>query len=371
MTAARRRRRTRPSYRSRTHGPAARHFRAPPPSAILRAVPESYPQIMVKMLNSCSDQSPARTAALPGRPRCPAGNSWQRSLILGCANGLGSRIIRSVNLLGWTDALSITFGTSVIVWLSCIAGISIILGDRSEGVRSADIAVGVGFLFLVILPIGPLSWLAVTSLCLYILVSTHDPSLRRGAIILFATTVPMFWSRMLFQFFANWILGVDASVVGWLLGTHRTGNMVEFADGSGLLVIQPACSSLANVSLAFLCWVTVSRFVRHQKSAYDVFWSLLACAAVVAVNVTRMSLMGLNHLQYDEIHNHWGDAVESILFGLTVGVCVLGVRREPRALRWSVAILVPLTSPGRRDPYNPDDLEGSLYSLSATASALS
>jgi hypothetical protein len=195
--------------------------------------------------------------------------------------------------------------------------------------HSADFAVGAGFLFLVILPIGPLSWFAITALCLYILASTNDPSLRRGSVILFATTVPMLWSRMLFQLFANTILQIDASLVSWLLGTHRVGSLVEFKDGSGLLVILPACSSLANVSLAFLCWVTISQFVGHKKTAYDILWCVMACASVVAVNVTRISLMGLNLAHYNGIHNHLGDAVANIIIlSLTIGFCVLGVRRE-------------------------------------------
>ena len=136
-------------------------------------------------------------------------------------------------------------------------------------------------------------------------------------------------SDLLFHFFANTILQIDASLVGWLLGTQRTGSLVEFADGSGQLAILRPCSSLANVSLAFLCWVTVSQLVCHKKSAYDILWCLLACASVVAVNVIRISLMGLSLLRYTEIHNQWGDAVvNTIILSLTIGVCVLGVRRE-------------------------------------------
>lgn len=281
------------------------------------------------MLISRSDPSTARTAVLPISGQVSRGEFFAALLILGCVNGLGSRMIESVDQLGWADALLSTFEISVIVWLSCIVGISIILRDRTSEVHSADFAVGAGFLFLVFLPIGPLSWFAVTALCLYIFVSTNDPSLRRGAVILFATTVPMLWSRMLFQFFANTILQIDASLVSWLLGTHRVGNLIEFKDGSGLLLILPACSSLANVSLAFLCWVTVSQFVGHKKSAYDILWCLMACASVVAVNVTRISLMGLNLSSYNGIHNRWGDAViNMIILGLTIGFCVLGVRRE-------------------------------------------
>jgi hypothetical protein len=271
----------------------------------------------------------SRYAVLPMAGHVSGGEYFAALLVLGCVNGLGSRIIQSINRLGWADALFNTFEISAIVWLSCIAGITVILRDRTGEVRSADFVVGAVFLFLVILPIGPLSWVAVTVLCLHILVSTNDALLRRGAVILLATTVPMLWSRMLFQFFANAILQVDALLVSWALGTHRTGTMVEFADGSGLLVILPACSSLANVSLAFLCWVTVSQFVYHKKSPYDLLWCFLACASVVAVNVTRITLMGLNHVQYDGIHNHWGDAVANlVILGLTIGFCVLGVRRE-------------------------------------------
>ncbi len=257
------------------------------------------------------------------------GEFFAALLVLGCVNGLGSRIIHVVNALGWANALANSFDVSAIVWLSCLAGISIILHDRTDEVRSADLAVGAGFLFQVILPVGPLSWFAVTGLCLYVFVSTNDSSLRRGAAILLATTVPMLWGRMVFELFATPILQADALLVGWLLGTRRIGNMVEFADGSGLLVIEPGCSSFTNVSLAFLCWVTVSRFVCHKKSVYDLLWCLLACAAVVAVNVTRLGMMGVSHAQFRQIHGQWGDmAANTIILGLTIGISALGVRRE-------------------------------------------
>ncbi len=218
----------------------------------------------------------ARGSVLRIARELPRGEFFAGLLALGCASGLASRIIQSVNRLGWVDALFNTFEISAIVLISCAAGVSLVLRDRTIGVRSAEFAMGAGFVLLVILPIGPLSWLAVTSS-------------RRGAFILLAATVPMLWSRLLFQFFANLILQIDASLVGWILGTHRTGAIVGFADGSGVLVILPACSSLANVSLAFLCWVTVSQLVSHKKSAYDLLWCLLACISVIAVNVTPYS----------------------------------------------------------------------------------
>ena len=259
----------------------------------------------------------------------PRGEFFAGLFALGCISGLTSRIIQSVNRLGWADALINTFEISAIIWISCAAGISLIHRDRTIGVRSSELAIGLGFVVLVVLPIGPLSWLAVSALSLYIIFSTNVASSRRGAFILLATTVPMLWSRLLFQFFANLILQIDASLVGWILGTHRAGNIVEFADGSGVLVILPSCSSLANVSLAFLCWATLSQLVCHKNSAYDLLWCLMACISVVAVNVTRMGVEGLSQWHYTTFHSPLGDAISNItILVLIVGFSVLGVRRE-------------------------------------------
>ena len=266
---------------------------------------------------------------LPIASKLFRGDFFGGLFILGCVSGLAPQMIHSVDQLGWRDAFFNTFGISLIVWISCIAGVSLILRDRTIGLRSSELALGVGFLFLVILPSGPLSWVAVTALSLYILVSTNINSSRRGAFILLATTVPMLWSRLLFYFFANPILEVDASLVGWLLGTHRTGNIVDFADGSGQLEILRACSSLANVSLAFLCWVTICQLVSHKKSAYDLVWCALACVSVIIVNVTRISFAGLSQWHYSVFHGPWGDTVANIIIlSLIVGFCALGVRRE-------------------------------------------
>ena len=276
-----------------------------------------------------SGELPIRGSVLRIASELRRGEYFAGLFILGCVSGFTSRIIQSANRLGWTDALFSTFEISVIIWFSCVAGVSLIFRDRTVGVGWPEVAFGAGFVFLVILPIGPLSWIAVTSLCLYILVSTDVATSQRGAFILLATTVPLLWSRLLFQFLASLILGMDASLVSWLLGTQRTGNLVEFANGSAQLVILPACSSLANVSLAFLCWVTISQLMCHKKSVYDLLWCLLACASVVAVNVTRMAVSGLSQWHYATFHSYWGDTVANvIILGLVVGIGALGVRRE-------------------------------------------
>jgi hypothetical protein len=94
-------------------------------------------------------------------------------------------------------------------------------------------------------------------------------------------------------------------------------------------VIFPACSSLANMSLAFLCWITVSEFMGHRRALGDLWYCLLACSSVLAINVGRMSLMGISVRHYEAIHSQIGDAVaNAMIIIVTLGWSLLGVRRE-------------------------------------------
>jgi exosortase/archaeosortase family protein len=261
--------------------------------------------------------------------------------ILGCTNGLLGRIIQSAQFDGWIGAI-LGVDTNVIVLFAAFASISAMLGEgaaqpgeKRDEIRAADLAVAIIFLGLVSLPIFPLSWLAVTGLSFYILLFANGRSeRRRGAVILLALTVPMLWSRLLFQFFAKPILNIDASLVAWLLGTERIGNMVRFADDSGYMVVLAPCSSLANMSMAFLTFVSITQWAKHRWSAWDLLWSGLACVSVIAVNVTRITLMGVSHSHYEAIHSQWGDLVTStVMLCLMIGISVIAARRElfPRA----------------------------------------
>src|SRR5262249_2524868 len=248
--------------------------------------------------------------------------------MLGCINGLGSRAIDSVRSLGWTDALLDTFGVSLIVWIACYKGIELVLREATGSIQRMDLVLGAGLLLLVSLPVGGASWLAVTLLALYVLrAGAASDAQRRGTIILLAATVPMLWSRMIFRYFANFILNIDASLIGLLLGTGNTGNVVPFLDGSGSLMILPVCSSVANVSLAFLAWVTITNWLPHKWSPRDVGWCLLAAASVVAVNVSRISLMGLSQQHYNVVHSQIGDMVANlVLVSLILTICLSGAR---------------------------------------------
>ena len=172
--------------------------------------------------------APSRGLVAALRHSIPRDEFFAGLYILGCANGLLGRILLSFNSDGWIGVLGGRYQCDRVVRLLC-RRIDHVLRRTQDEIRSADLAVAAVFLILVILPIFALSWVAVTGLSLYILLFANDGSeRRRGALILLALTVPMLWSGLLFQFFARPILEIDASLVAWLLGTERVGNMVRF-----------------------------------------------------------------------------------------------------------------------------------------------
>jgi hypothetical protein len=251
--------------------------------------------------------------------------------IVVCINGIGSRVIQAVARPGWwAEAVLSTFEISMIIWVAGGIGIGLVLRDCDDRISATDLAVGPMVVFLAALPVGGASWFALTALSLYMLQhSATSSARRRGAMILLALTIPMLWSPLLFRCFSETILKIDASFVGWMLHTTQAGNMVRFADGSGDLVILPACSSIANLSLVIVCWVTMSQAVGHRWTPRDLIWCFLAGASVLATNVTRISLMGLSEWHYQTLHSTLGNlATNMIALCLTVGICVLGLRRE-------------------------------------------
>jgi hypothetical protein len=257
--------------------------------------------------------------------------------LVGFANGITERMSLAVSETGLATALVDTFGISVIVWTACSISLAFLLRGPVQPVRHSDRTVATFSLLAFLVPIGPLSWLAIVGLAIHILrTSPRSSHLQRGAWILLALTVPMFWSRLLFVILSEFILQADATLVGWLVGTSRVGNAVQFVDGSGYLWIAPRCSSLANISLAILCWVTVTKALDRPSSLWHVGWVALACMAVITINVTRVSLMGLYPDHFDLIHGPVGATMANWLtLGVTVAICLIGAGRNHMAKTYS------------------------------------
>jgi len=256
-------------------------------------------------------------------------------LILAMVNGLAGSVSASVVTVGWPEGLLSLFDVSALVWIACFAAATLLYGSRvGEAVTIPDTVIGLAMLSMTVLPFARLSWLALAVLSLYMLtVASAQSPRQRAALIALAVTGPMLWGPLLMELFTTQILQVDAVLVSSLIGTDRIGNVFLGAignDGSPTrFVVWQGCSSLHGMSIAILAWVTISNTLGSVWSARQFAWGLLAAGAVLVVNVSRMSLIGLFPAYYVSIHGSPGNEIAAWLsLTLVVLISLLGVGRE-------------------------------------------
>lgn len=247
--------------------------------------------------------------------------------VISFLNGLVSRSLGAISDVGFLAALANTFEISVIVWLSLGLGVRLVWISPPSEMSRRDYWVFSGLLALTLVPIAELSWIALSGIAAYGVVnSARGTGLRRGAIILLAVSVPMFWSRVLFKALAEYVLTFDAALVGFVSGQGNAGNTVTYADQSGYIWIAQSCSSLNNVSLAILCWVTIIQLYKRSFAMRDLIWLLAACLSVVVINVARLTLIVFFPEQFELIHGPIGGTIVAWMILIsTVAICLRGV----------------------------------------------
>src|SRR4051794_22619291 len=223
-------------------------------------------------------------------------------LIIPCVNGFAGRIIEASHEFGWY-AVAAGFDVSVIVWLAALGSLRLVLRTGGGQITRLDLAAAAVVLILTAVPVPKLSWVALTLSSIYISrASLPGSAMRRAALICLALTAPMFWGPVLMNIYFEPFQWLDAWLISGVTGTERLGNLVQLANGPGYLMIGQACSSFHNISLAILASVTTNQMVGGTRGVARLGWCLLACASVLAVNVIRISLIGLHPNYYDLLH---------------------------------------------------------------------
>ena len=218
-------------------------------------------------------------------------------------------------------ALFNSFDVSVVIWAAGIVALSLLSRSEKQPARGIDFAIAGVASAAFLVPIPSMSWLAFTGIAVYLAFSPiSPPRMRRAAAVLGAITIPMLWARILLATVSDYILAADAKLVSWIVGTESSGNTIPFADGTGVLFLEPACSSLTNLSLVLLCGVVLVK-------AYDCAWSkriaatiLMACCAAIAINVIRISFIGVWPRYYDLIHGNVGATLSGWAIIFTVSL---------------------------------------------------
>jgi exosortase/archaeosortase family protein len=246
-------------------------------------------------------------------------------------NALAGTALASIAVAGWAGAAFNLFGISAILWVALAAGLQLLRAapEGDPATRRDWVVAGAGLLTIA-LPSATISSGALTVFALYALATGASASpLRRAAIIFLAVSGTTLWGPLVLALFNHPLLDLDAFFVARVAGVAQEGNLIAFADGSGLMAVAPGCSSLQGISLALVFWATVNQWFQVPIGGRSLAWLGAAVAATVTVNVSRIAALSHFPAHFDSIHAGIGWHVASwTTMMLVAAICVYGARRE-------------------------------------------
>jgi len=178
-----------------------------------------------------------------------------------------------------------------------------------------------------IVPAQRVIWIVATLGAIYIyLMNTKGSHSRAAATVLLALCVQSLWGPVFFSLFAFDLLRADAAIVGMFLDVTRSGytwhdNVIATQGHS--IEIYSACSSFHNLSLAVLCWVTLTKLNRPVWIATDFIYGAAVCAVMITVNVARLYVEALNYGSYEYWHN--GNGIHIFQVGVSLIILLISL----------------------------------------------
>ncbi|MGP2493444.1 hypothetical protein ACTDI4_17670 [Mesorhizobium sp. PUT5] len=226
---------------------------------------------------------------------------------IGFVNGISERAGTEIERYGVAPALFSTLGVSAVIWAAAIIGLVLLWRSGPRMITTGDAAAGLFAAACFLVPAPFMSWLGIFVIGAHLRLSRRSDALaRRAGTVFLALTVPVLWARILFASASNTILGLDARMIAWMVGTRSHGNTIDLADGSGIIFLEPACSSLTNLSLVILCGVLFVKGQGYRWTPGAIAAIAAAGAVTVLINVFRIALIGVMPQHYAEIHGMLG-----------------------------------------------------------------
>lgn len=227
-------------------------------------------------------------------------------------NGISEHAGTEIERNGLILAAFNTFGLSAVIWAAAIVGVVLLWRSKARAVSALDIATGLFAAVCCLVPAPFVSWLGIAAIGANLRLSPRsDSQARRAGTIFLALTIPVLWARILFASASTTILGIDATLIGWVAGTPSHGNTIDLANGSGVIFLEPGCSSITNLSLVILCGVLFVKGQGHRWSKAAITSVVAAGAVTVLINVVRISLIGVMPQYYANIHGPVGSTLAS------------------------------------------------------------
>jgi exosortase/archaeosortase family protein len=196
--------------------------------------------------------------------------------------------------------------------------------DLAPAARLRDLLVTAALCLLVFLPTNRAIWVAASGIAIYLFFTdTGDLKLRRAGIVLAALSVQELWGRLFFNLVADHLLRAEAAVIGTMLevaqpGTVWQDNTVMGPNGHSVVIIG-GCSSFHNLSLALLCWVTLSKLRRQTWQVRDFLIGSAIGTTMILLNLVRICLMAWN----TDLYHYWHEGIGSEIFAIGASLTIL------------------------------------------------
>jgi hypothetical protein len=165
---------------------------------------------------------------------------------------------------------------------------------------------------------------SVTLFALYLLIRDRgDPYTRAAGTVAAAVAIQAVWAPLAFSKLSFVLLQIDAGIVGSLLshfvsGTSWSGTIVNSPNGHNV-EITAACASFHNLSLASLCWITLTMLHRPFWVKSDLYVGLVAALIQFALNVWRLAFVCLSLPMYE----FWHDGLGKHIFSTVATACAI------------------------------------------------
>lgn len=244
--------------------------------------------------------------------------NFSRSSIFACAgvlaaiNAQASDIIVVIEKAPVSQSVAALGGVSAVIWFAMYAALKTGFEAPAEPVQRRDIAVLASVVLLALLPVYLAAPCALLLSSIYLMATSRRDGAARGvAFVLLALTAPLIWGRILLSVVAWPFLRLDAHLVGLVIGAPVDGNIVHFANSSRRFLIAAGCSSVHNMSLALVLWTTAAVLFKVRIDGRYVAYGLAMVALMFALNIARLSAIGLFPESFDLLHVGAGAAMFS------------------------------------------------------------
>ena len=223
--------------------------------------------------------------------------------VLAALNAQAGQIIATLGSQPAAAALLTLGGISAVIWFAMYAALKVGFEAEAAPISQRDTAVLAAVVVLAFLPVS-LAAHAGLLLCAAYVLATSRPggSAGRVGFVLLALSGPLIWGRILLRLFAAPLLSLDAHLVASVIGTRVDGNTVHFANSTKQFLIGAPCSSVHNISLAVVLWTTAAVLFRVKPDARYVGCGLAMVALMFALNIARLSAIGLFPDSFQFLH---------------------------------------------------------------------